>query len=824
MLLPGTIHLDKWFAARGWKPFPFQRRAWQAYGEGRSGLIHAATGMGKTYSALFGPVLAWMAEHKTSWPKSVPLQMLWITPLRALAADTEKSIERAFRELELPWTVGRRTGDTSAAARAKQRERLPSLLITTPESLSVLLSYPDAREKFASLQAVVVDEWHELMGSKRGVQTELGLAQLRAWHPELRTWGLSATLGNLHRAMQVLLGPNKDGVFIEGESRKRIEIDSLIPAETEHFPWAGHLGLRMLTQVVNAIDEGKTCLVFTNTRSFAEIWYQALLEARPDWAGLLALHHGSLERETREWVESAIREGRLRCVVATSSLDLGVDFSPVDRVIQIGSPRGVARLLQRAGRSGHQPGQTSRVTCSPSNAFELLEFAATRTAAAAGRIEAREPIEKPLDLLAQHLVTIGCGPGFVADEMPAALRQTHAYRNLTDEEWAWTLDFAARGGKTLQAYDQYHRLMQDEQGVYRVRDQAIARRHRLGIGTITSDASIAVKYANGETLGTIEETFIAGLSPGDIFVFAGRTLEFKRMREMVAVVKRAPDSARGIVPRWMGGRIPLSNELAQAVREKIEAAAAGGKKKSIEPELAAIRPVLDVQSRWSHIPARDELLIERMVSREGFHLFLYPFSGKLVHDGLAALFALRISRLQPISFSIAGNDYGFELLSPEPAPLEPALERGLLSLDNLSSDLLETMNAAELARRQFREVTRVAGLVFQGYPGQGKTNKQLQSSAGLLFDVFMRFDPENLLLKQAQREVLTQALERGRMEETLLRLQQTRIVVRDIDRPTPFAFPLLVDRLREKLSSEKLADRIRKMTGQLEEIVAKEMK
>jgi ATP-dependent Lhr-like helicase len=858
---PASCHalFNDWFAGRGWQPFEFQRQAWSAFLNGESGLIHSATGTGKSYAALGGPLMEWVSQHpdQSHWPKTKPpgLTLLWITPLRALAADTEESLRLPVEELGIPWTVARRTGDTSSSQRQKQKLQLPSLLITTPESLSLQLSYADAPEKFRHLQAVVVDEWHELIGSKRGTMTELCLARLRDWQPELRVWGLSATIGNLDVAMECLLGNEQYRArqqaansihqpladvrgtvpafrLIEGNLPKRYQIESLIPEAIERFPWAGHIGLKMLPQVIEAIGQANSTLVFTNVRSQCEIWYQALIEARPDWIGQVAIHHGSLDREVREWVENALRTGKLRAVVCTSSLDLGVDFSPVDQVIQVGSPKGVARMLQRAGRSGHQPGSISRLLCSPTNAFELIEFAATRRSieksfvvppegGTTNAIESRIPASKPLDLLVQHLVTVGVGTGFEPEAMLNEIRSTYAYRHLTDEEWQWALDFLTHGGKTLQAYDQYRKLVSVE-GFYRVTDQTIAKRHRMSIGTITSDASLIVKYLNGETLGSVEESFAARLQKGDTFTFAGRTLEFIRLREMTVQVRRAKNS-KAATPRWMGGRIPLSSELAEAMLEVLTEYRAGIQK---DPEVRALAPILEIQDRWSKVPTAGELVIERLTTREGYHLFLYPFAGRLANDGLAALLALRLSRLQPLTFTLAANDYGCELLSDQPLEIEldETRLRQLLSTEHLDEDIAASLNSVEMARRQFREIARVAGLVFQGYPGQGKTNKQLQASSGLLYDVFARFEPDSLLLKQAHREVLSNQLDQHRLRATLARLQQSRIVINEVARPTPFAFPLLVDRLREKLSSEKLADRIRRMQVALEKEVEKEFK
>ncbi len=800
--------VQRWFASRGWTPFPFQLEVWRAYLAGESGLVHAATGTGKTLAVWMAPLIEAMREAR----QALGLRVLWITPLRALAADTAEALLQPLNDLGLDWTIETRTSDTSSAVRARQSKRLPTGLLTTPESLSILLSRENAARQLENLRVVVVDEWHELMGTKRGVQVELALARLRRMRPDVRIWGLSATIGNLDDARDALLGtePRLNRV-VRGVEPKRVVVDALIPPVVERFPWAGHLGTQMLPAVVKAIEEGESAIVFTNTRSQTEIWYRALLEAQPDWAGLIALHHGSLERKTREWVEEGLRAGRLRCVIATSSLDLGVDFSPVDRVLQIGSPKGVARLLQRAGRSGHRPGASSRVTCVPTNVLELIDVAAARDGIERGAIESRLAVERPLDLLVQHVVTVALGGGFIADELVREVRTTHAYAELTDAEWAWVMDFVSRGGDALQRYEEYARVVQRD-GRWIVANREIARRHRLSIGTIVSDAQITVQYLRGQRLGSVEESFIARLRPGDRFTFAGKPLEFVRVRDMRAWVRRAPNG-QGVIPRWMGSRLPLSGELAAAIRRRLDEAHRGIFRGA---EMEALRPILEVQGRWSRIPAQDELLIERVRTREGHHLFVFPFEGRLVHEGLAALFAYRLSRLAPISFTLAANDYGLELLSADPAPLEDALARGLLSPRDLFDDLLAALNASEMAKRQFREIARIAGLVFPGFPRSGKTARQLQASSGLFFDVLERYDPANLLLGQARREVLERQLERSRLARALERLASGRVVITTPRRTPPLAFPLLVDRTRDRVSSETLADRIRRMQLALE--------
>ncbi len=813
-----------WFRNQGWSPFRFQRQAWNAWLEGKSGLIHATTGTGKTYAAWMGPLIEALAQQQ-SHPQSEragrprrrqqmePLHVLWITPLRALAADTAQALTAPLRDLDIPWSVETRTSDTPASVRTRQRTRLPTVLVTTPESLSVMLSHPDAAEHFNSLRAIVVDEWHELLSTKRGVQAELVLARLRAWQPDLRIWGLSATLGNLDQAMETLLArPVRSGTLIEGRQQKPIRIRSLIPATIERFPWAGHMGLRLVDDVATRIDSAGTALVFTNTRSQTESWYQALLKTHPEWAGRIALHHGSIAPDTRRWVEDQLQHGRLKCVVCTSSLDLGVDFSPVDRVIQIGSPKGVARLMQRAGRSGHAPGPTSHMTCVPTHAPELVEFAAVQDAIAAGHLESRPPGTQCVDVLCQHALTLDCGSGFRADELLNELRSTAAYRSLHPDDWDWVLDYITRGGEALRAYPDYRKAQQIGD-IYRLPDPRLARQHRLSIGTIVSEGALTVQYLKGPQLGTIEESFLAKLKPGDVFIFAGRLLELVQISDSRVWVRRARQAGSGRFPRWMGGRMPLSTQLANAVRARLDAAARG---QFDGPEMTAVRPLLELQRSVSRIPRTGELLIEQTTSREGWHTYVYPFAGRLVHEGLAALFAWRISRLTPITFSISVNDYGFELLSPVRPPLQQALTKRLLESDSLRDDISHCVNSVEMGRRQFREIAHIAGLVFPGYPGSRKSARQLQASTNLLYDVFSNYDPDNLLLAQARREVLERQFELTRLRSTLDELSRCRVMFTPTERFTPLAFPLLVDRLRERLSSERLADRVRRLQQQLD--------
>jgi ATP-dependent Lhr-like helicase len=804
MSIPASF--DSWFAVRGWRPFDFQREVWAAMSAGESGLLHANTGSGKTYAVWFGALARAQAAPG--------LQALWITPMRALAADTVRAMQLPLPDVLPAWSVGQRTGDTPTAERARQDRRMPAALVTTPESLSLMLTRERAASDLAGVHTVIVDEWHELIGNKRGVQVQLALARLARWNPRLVVWGLSATLGNLDAAMHTLCG---DGArLVQGRVDKTIVIDTLLPHEPGRFSWGGHLGAQMQQPVADEIAGSPgTTLVFTNVRSQAEIWYQLLLDARPEWAGQIALHHGSLDKDVRAWVEAGLKDGSLKAVVATSSLDLGVDFLPVERVLQIGSPKGVARLLQRAGRSGHAPGRASRVTLVPTNTLELIEAAAARRAALAGRVESRESPRKPLDVLVQHLVTIALGGGFDAHSLFDEVRTAPAYRELTRDEFDWCLAFVERGGASLGAYPQYHRVVRGDDGLYRVPDRGIAHRHRLQVGTIVSDAAMQVAWLSGGRIGTVEEGFIARLKPGDCFVFAGRVLEYVRTQDMTAYVRKATRN-KGIVPAWGGTKMALSEAMTDMVQALLFDSAQGD---FLDPEMQAAQPMLTTQERLSRLPRPGELLIERFTSREGHHLFLYPFGGRHVHMGLAQLLAWRLSRAQPNTFSLSINDFGLELLAVRPVDTAPLVDGSALSTRELMHDVLASLNSGELAQRRFREIARVAGLVFTGYPGAAKSARQIQASSSLFWEVFRKYDAGNRLLTQAESEVLAQELEIERMRGTLKRMAAQRIAWVDLSTPSPFALPLMVERFREELSTEKLADRLRRILARAQAVL-----
>jgi ATP-dependent Lhr-like helicase len=798
-----------WFASRGRSPFEFQESMWRAYWAGDSGLLNATTGTGKTLAAWLGPLLE--ADPAADDPG---IRVLWLTPLRALARDLERALQEPLEFLGSPWRVEQRTGDTGSARRARQKARPPEALITTPESLSLLLTQSAMLRALSTVRVIIVDEWHEFLGTKRGVQMELVASRLKSLSPGLRIWGLSATLPDLDAAMRALLGNTHPGRIIRAPSVKRYLIDSLIPQSVERFPWRGHLGLNMLPQVLERLAQGRTTLVFTNTRSQAELWYQAIVSARLDWLTTTAIHHGSIDAKVRRKIEDGLKTGQLRCVICTSSLDLGVDFPPVDQVLQIGSPKGIARLLQRAGRSGHQPGEDSRVTLVPTLALELLECAAARHAIAHLDLEARPAMTLALDVLAQHLVTLAVGGGFVASEALAEVRGTHAFEALSDLQWAWVLDFVTRGGSALQGYPQFRRVsVIDSRYVVDLPD--LIRRHRQNVGTIASSASITIKFLKGGTLGHVEESFIGRLRPGDLFIFGGRTLKLARVRDNVAYVRVAQSSSR-YVPRWQGTRLPLSATLGGELLDLLGRYAQGA---AADPELTALEPLLELQKTWSALPTHDHLLVELLQNREGFHVFVFPFQGRLVNEGIASLAAFRMARETPRTFSITTNEYGFELLCEEPMEVTQQGLRRWLATDRLIDDLVASVNVSDLARRQFRDIARIAGLVDSGTPRRGKTSRQLQVSSGLMFDVLEKHDSGSLLLEQARREVLSAQLDHVSLEQALQRIARQSLTLAEPGRFTPLSFPLWADRLQtQTLSTESWQSRIEREARRLERV------
>lgn len=810
----GYAVLKQWLQLKGWTLIDFQKTMLAAFQRKQQGILNAATGSGKTYGLWFPILVDVLNEHakKKPNPNYKGLQIIWITPQRALAKDLRRNMQDAADGLGVNWQVNIRTGDISKEARAKQNKKMPEALITTPESLHLLFSQKAHNDVFKNVRCVVVDEWHELLGTKRGVQTELALAQLKHINPQLHVWGISATIGNMQEALEVLLGKAQaeHAIIVQSKYKKRITVKSVLPDHVESLPWAGHLGINLLEKVLAIVNKSKTTLLFTNTRSQTEIWYRTILEKHPELAGLVALHHGSLDRDIRDWVEQALHNEKLKLVICTSSLDLGVDFRPVETVIQVGSPKSIARFIQRAGRSGHQPNDTSIIYFTPTHALELIEGVALREGVRLNMLENRMPIVNAFDVLAQWMVTLAVGGGFDADELYKIIKTAYAFQFINEQEWQWLLNYLVNGSQALYAYDEFKKVVV-ENNRYVVNDRKIAMRHRLSMGTIVSEMMVKVKLMNGKYIGSVEESFASRLKDGDVFWFGGITVSFVNMRNMEVLVRKV-SAQKGIVPQWMGGRMPLSSSLSVFIRENLANAISNPNK---EVELKTLQPLFELQQQRSHIPQQNELLIEQCKTREGHHIFVYPFEGRLVHEGMAALLAYRLSKLQPITFSIAMNDYGFELLSDQYIDLNTILaQQDLFTTDDLISDIYKSINATEMIKRKFREIAVIAGMVFQGYPGRSMKARHLQASSSLLFDVVNEYESNNLFIKQAQQEVLDFQLEETRMRYALERIAAQAIVVKHIDKPTPLAFPILVDRLREQLTSEKLEERIAKMIKQ----------
>ena len=806
---------ENWFQLQDWKPFPFQKQTWQAFLQGKHGLLNAPTGSGKTYALWFPIVLDYIKknpEYRNKHKKG--LKAIWITPLRALSLEIKQSAERITNDLETQMTVGIRTGDTSTKERAQQKKEMPDLLITTPESLQLLLATKGYDRIFKDCNAIVVDEWHELLGTKRGVQMELGLSRLRNVAKNMRIWGISATIGNLDQARQVLLGPNspalENSVMIKARLNKKITVKSIIPKEMETFPWRGHLGLRLLEAVVPIINNSKSTLLFTNTRSQCEIWFQKILEKHPEYAGEMAMHHGSINKETRLWVEQAIRNESLKAVVCTSSLDLGVDFAPVETVVQIGGPKGVARFLQRAGRSGHRPGKESVIYFLPTHALELVEASALQQAVKQRAVEDRIPYLNSFDVLLQYLTTLAVSDGFYPDEIFPEIQQTFCYQAMSKDQWHWLLNFLVLGSQSLQTYDEYKKVEIEEDGKFKVNNRGVAMRHRFQIGTIVGDANLTVRYQKGGYIGSVEESFISKMTQGDVFTFAGRNLEFIRIKDMQVHVRKSSKKTNK-VPSWMGGRLTLSAQMSELLRNELYSAEMDEKKQSAE--IKSLSPLFDRQRIESIVPNPQEFLIETFKTRDGYHHIFYPFEGRFVHEAMGSLLGYRISLLTPITFSLAFNDYGFELLSDQVIDIQQVIDNNLFSKDYLLEDLQKSLNSTEMARRKFRDIAVISGLVFTGYPNKGIKMKHLQSNSQLLFDVFRDYEPDNLLFQQAFTETFEHQLEEGRLRLALERIATQEIVWKACNEPTPFSFPIITDRLREKLSSEKLADRIKRMTA-----------
>lgn len=799
----GFTIIQQWMDGKDISPFPFQVETWKKFGNGYSGMVIAPTGFGKTYSVFLALVTDFL-NRPDQYKKG--LKMIWVTPLRSLAKDIAKAMDEAMNEIGLDWVVGVRNGDTDPKVRQQQVKSMPDILVVTPESLHLLLAQKNNLRFFQHLHCIAVDEWHELLGSKRGVMVELAISQLKYYVPKIKIWGITATIGNLDEALEVLVPYQGKKTKITAKEHKKIDIIPVLPDEVEILPWAGHLGSKLADKVVPIILESKSTIVFTNTRSQSEMWYQLLLDAYPDFAGQIAIHHSSIDAHLRIWIEENLSNGKLKAVVSTSSLDLGIDFKPVDTVIQIGSAKGVARFLQRAGRSGHSPFETSKIYCVPTHSLELIEVAALKEAVKQKVIEPREPQVLCFDVLVQFLMTLAVGDGFYPDELRERIKQVYTFQEMTDEEWKSMIDFLTIGGSALHNYEEFHKVVVMEDGLHKVISRKIAMLHRMNMGAIVSDAMLKVKFISGGYIGMVEEYFISRLKKDEKFILAGRVLEVAMIKDMTVYVRLTKGKA--MAPSYLGGRLPLSSNLGRFLREKLSGAL---NPKASEKELKFLHPLLANQEKRSHIPKDDEFLVELIKNREGYHLFMYPFEGRLVHEVMAALIAYRISKWAPISFSMAMNDYGFELFSDKEIPVREDNLHQILTRDNLMTDVISSINAAEMARRKFRDIAVISGMVVQNFPGKQRSNKALQSSAGLLFKVLEDYDPNHFLVRQAYTEVFNMQLQEQRLVEAFKRIEKSKIILKYSNTFTPLSFPIKIDSLRQTLSSESLDARIKKL-------------
>ncbi len=787
--------------------------------------------------------------------------MLYLSPIKALGADVQRNLQiplqgvSAERERRgdpaVNLSVAIRTGDTTAAERARLVRRPPDILITTPESLFLMLT-SQARETLRDVHTVIIDEIHAVAGSKRGTHLALSLERLESLLavPAQRI-GLSATVRPVEEVAR-FLGGDRPVSVIHPPSQRALDVRIVVPVEdmadlpphpgaSDSAASSGRLGSiwpHVEASILDQVLARRSTIVFANSRGVAEKLTARLNELHAERlaqrptpgpaaehygsfnggtaarsAGAEALiarsHHGSVSKEQRREIEQALKSGALRCVVATSSLDLGVDFPSVDQVLQIGSPKGIARLLQRAGRAKHRPGESGHIVCVPSHALELVEYAAARRALAHGHIEARRPLHLSLDVLAQHAVSCALGGGFDPDVLFEQVRRTHAFAGLDRAHWEGVLEFIVQGGRALSQYPDFHKVVRDDDGMYRVHDRRVALRHRLSIGTITSDGSVMVQFLRGGRLGAVEEQFLSRLRPGDRFQFAGRLLELVRLENLTAYVRKAR-GGDGVVPRWQGGRLPLS----EALGHEMEAVLASPPD---TPEMRWLAPLLALQTRLSALPGPALLLVEHVRRREGQFVFVYPFAGRQVNEGLAALMALRWTRLQTNTFGYAANDYGFVLAPARPVELDAARMRSLLSPDGLLTDLRESLNLGELARRQFRDIARVSGMLVPALPGRTpRSLRQLQASSGLLYDVLRQHDPDHILLTLAEHEVLHDQLDLESLARALSSCQARTLSVQQPTSLGPLSFPLWAERLRGQLSNEDWKTRVLRAAQQLE--------
>ena len=778
--------LTDWFAARGWRPRRHQTDMLDAARAGDHALLVAATGAGKTLAG-FLPTLAELIEAPTDG-----LHTLYVSPLKALAVDIQRNLVTPIDEMGLDLRVETRTGDTPSDRKARQRAKPPHILLTTPESLSLLLSYPDAATMFAGLRTIVVDEVHAFATGKRGDLLALCMARLQRLAPAMRRVALSATVADAD-GYRAWLAPDGDidrVALVTGEPGADPDIAILLPED--RVPWAGHSGRYAAAQVMAEIETHRTSIVFCNTRSLAELIFQDLWKANAMQLPI-GIHHGSLEKEARRKVESAMAAGKLRALVATASLDLGVDWGDVDCVIQMGAPKGSSRLLQRIGRANHRLDEVSEAIVVPGNRFEYLEARAALDAVEAGELDADVFRMGALDVLAQHLVACACAAPFDAATMLDEVRSALPYSALTDDLFQQVLGFIRDGGYSLKAYDRFKRLTQDADGLWRVSHPRFVAQHRLNAGIIVEATMLKVRFRNGRALGKVEEGFAATLSHGDTFFFAGMSLEVEKIDTEDLIVRATSRPAR--IPTYGGSRMPLSTNLANRVRTFLATPAEWSR----FPD--DVREWLEIQQRRSTLPRPDQLLVETF-PREGRHYMVaYSFEGWNAHQSLGMLVTKRMETqgLKPLGF--VANDYAIACYGLEPVT-DPA---SLFSADILEHEFVEWVERSHLLKRAFREVAVIGGLVERQVPGKRKTGRQVTFSTDLIYDVLREYEPGHVLLQAAWADARARMTDVGRLASLLDRAADTMVHV-DLPRVSPLAVPVLVLIGREKVATGSADD------------------
>ncbi|HMO75141.1 MAG TPA: ligase-associated DNA damage response DEXH box helicase [Sphingopyxis sp.] len=788
-----------WFAARGWRVRGHQAAMLAAAGRGEHALLVAATGAGKTLAG-FLPTLVDLAEHPSD-----RLHTLYVSPLKALAADVERNLLGPIGEMGLDISVESRSGDTSSDRKARQRAKPPNILLTTPESLSLLLSWPDSFAMFAGLKTVVIDEIHAFAPGKRGDLLSLALARLQRIAPAMRRVGLSATIADPAQYAE-WLAPDAAGdkvALVEGEAGADPDISILLPEGA--VPWSGHSGRYAVHQVMAEVAKNRTTIIFCNTRGLAELIFQELWKAND--AGLpIAIHHGSLDREARQRAEAAMAEGRLRALVATSSLDLGLDWGDVDCVIQMGAPKGSSRLLQRIGRANHRLDEPSRALIVPGNRFEYLEAQAALDAVAAGERDADRFRPGALDVLAQHVMALACAASFDEGELLAEIRSAAPYRWVDAETFARLLGFVRDGGYALKSYDRFRRLAPDGAGRWRVAHPRLAAQHRLNAGIIVDAPTLDVRFKNGRRLGSVEEYFASTLTPGDTFAFAGLSLEVESIRDTDLYVRATTRPAR--IPSYVGARMALTTRLADRVRNFLADPASWAR----FPE--DVRFWLEMQARRSVLPRPGELLVETFPHDGNHYLVAYPFEGWNAHQSLGMLISKRMERagLQPLGF--VASDYALALWSLRPVT-DPA---ALFDAAILEDEFVEWVEGSHLLKRAFREVAVIGGLIERQHPGKRKTGRQVTFSTDLIFDVLRKYEPGHLLLEAAWADARERLTDVARLGDLLDRAGGTMLHKR-LDRISPLAVPVLVLIGRENVEAADIDDAL---LGELADSLAAE--